>query len=114
MAPVSMALKTENVNFEDVIRELRQEIVEMKQILSITLAKNIELGARVEAIEDEAKARVNAIEDEANARVNAVEKSETEANHKLQCVMYVREILAERQMYYHQTGSCRQYKRVKY
>jgi hypothetical protein len=96
-------LKTENVHFEDVIRELRQEIVEMKQILSITLAKNIELGARVKAIEDEA-----------NARVNAAEKSETEANHKLQCVMYVREILAERQIYYHQTGSCRQYKRVKY
>ena len=73
-----------------------------------------EANARVKAIEDEANSRVKAIEDEANSRIKAAEKSATEANHKLQCIMYVREILAERQMYYHQTGSCRQNIRVNY
>ena len=93
--------------------EARVKAVEDEANARVNTAKD-EANARVKTVEDEANARVKAIEDEANSRVKAAEKSATEANHKLQCIMYVREILAERQMYYHQTGSCRQNIRVNY
>ena len=109
-----MSSNTEINNLEDVVRELREAMKRISELEARVKAVEDEASARVKAIEDESNARVKAIEDEAKARVNAAEKSETEANHKLQCIMYGREILAERQMYYHQTGPCRQYKRVKY
>ena len=122
---ITMSSNTETNNLEDVVRELREAMKRISELEARVKAAEDEANARVKAIEDESNARVKAIEDESNARVkaiedeakarvNAAEKSETEANHKLQCVMYVRDLLADRQILFRKTGACGKYTHINY